>query len=184
MMKPTIVFLLILSLLVPLGMTSAQNPPLGSKDDNACNPGGAMEGKCSIEWHWVCGWYLARWQANGGWFTPNNPFNDACLSLLPSRPLPEAEAQSGVTTICRVLAGTTYCFSSNQIATIDFLSNGSIDGWYLFTNMAVPPSCPLTYNGLPLGGSGPTSFFATISLFTLAELFTTLGLGVNNCLYF
>jgi hypothetical protein len=96
----------LLTLLVPVGITSAGDPAIGSPDDNACNAGGVMDGKCTTEWHWVCGWYLARWQSNGGWLTPNNPFNDACASLLPPRPVSEAAAFAATTTIICIRDGS------------------------------------------------------------------------------
>jgi hypothetical protein len=91
-MKKISLLIIILTLSLPLGISSAQDPAPGNKEDNACNPGGVMDGNCDTHWAWVCGYYLARWQANGGWFTPNNPFNDACLSLLPARPVLESPA--------------------------------------------------------------------------------------------
>jgi hypothetical protein len=185
-MKPMIVFLLILSLLVPFALSSAQNPPLDSPEDNACHPGGAMEGKCSIEWHWVCGWYLARWQANGGWFTPNNLFNDDCISLLPPRPVaaPNSATSNVVITLCGVsgvFGNNTLCVSSDQTGTADFGTDGSIDRLFLFTNATVPASCLPTYNGRPLIGLFGTASFNPP--FTDTELFITLGLGANYCAY-
>jgi hypothetical protein len=103
MLKYSVRFVLVLMFILPMGFASAQTPPLGSKEDNACNPGGAMEGKCGDNpWAWVCGWYLARWQSNGGWLTPNNPFNDACLSLLPPRPISAPELPSSPFIGCQV----------------------------------------------------------------------------------
>ena len=56
--------------------------------DNACFPGGSMEGKCTTDWEWSCGWYLARWQAMGGYASRNEDFMPAnCTSLLPARPV-------------------------------------------------------------------------------------------------
>jgi hypothetical protein len=166
-----------------MGLTSAQTPPLGSKEDNACNPGGAMEGKCGNDpWDWACGWYLARWQSNGGWLTPNNPFNDACLSLLPPRPAPDTAVSNDVITICRTpigFPGLTYCLSSDQTGTF----SGPFDALYLFTNAAIPGGCPLTYGGLPLNGSAVMPDLFTFVGFSLTELFTTLGLAANVCIY-
>jgi hypothetical protein len=56
----TLLVLIALIALLPLGSAFADDPAIGSKEDNACNPGGEMNGKCTTEWDWVCGWYLAR----------------------------------------------------------------------------------------------------------------------------
>jgi hypothetical protein len=77
-----LILLSIFSLALP---ASAQEP--GTPEDNACNPGGLMEGDCTSEWHWECGYYLARWQANGGWRTlPFFPNWCAPAVLLPPQP--------------------------------------------------------------------------------------------------
>lgn len=65
--------LLIFSLLMTPFAASITFAQEGSQsDDNACFSGGVMEGKCDTDWEWMCGYYLARWQAN-------------CISLLPPR---------------------------------------------------------------------------------------------------
>jgi hypothetical protein len=84
-MKKLIPLAIVLLMLLPLGVSQAQGPAIDSPEDNACNPGGPMAGKCISEWHWVCGYYLARWITNGGYNNPNNSMNSSCLSLLPSR---------------------------------------------------------------------------------------------------
>jgi hypothetical protein len=85
-------FVLILSSL----LISAQEelPP----EANACAEGGAMEGKCNIDfdgngvvddyevaWAWTCGWYMVRYSS--GIFAEVPSF---CQSLLPSEPVDES----------------------------------------------------------------------------------------------
>lgn len=67
-MKRLLLLTLILTiLLAPFSLVRAQSPNLPPSEDNACYPGGAMyrpnqvgQG-CPDEWHWMCGWYLARY---------------------------------------------------------------------------------------------------------------------------
>jgi hypothetical protein len=83
-MKRLLTLILLLTLLVPVGLASADDPAIGSPDDNACNAGGVMDGKCTTEWHWVCGWYLARLNKN---LITRAQFPAQCSSLL--APLPD-----------------------------------------------------------------------------------------------
>ncbi len=78
------ILLLIITSVVILTPASAQDA-----DDNACYTGGAMEGKCTSDWHWICGWYVDNWLDKGGWSAyPPTDFPDWCdpISLLPPRP--------------------------------------------------------------------------------------------------
>lgn len=100
-MKKILLVFLILGLLIPVGISTGQEP--NTKEENTCYEGGSMAGKCDSEWEWVCGWYLAQWQTNGGWdnlANPFNPFNDACASLLPPRPAPIAGASPAIGPYC------------------------------------------------------------------------------------
>jgi hypothetical protein len=96
-MKKFLLILVLLALILPLGISQAQTP--GTPEDNACNEGGAMAGKCppDSEWHWVCGYYMARFYTQsynqGGYNTSLVP--DWCASLLPPRPIPAPAAVSG-----------------------------------------------------------------------------------------
>lgn len=176
-MKKAIWILLIIVLAFPIGMVSAQEP--GTKEDNACYEGGSMAGKCDTPWEWVCGYYLARWEANGGWATPNNPFNDACASLLP--PLPSAEAAS-ILRICHNVVGGRLCANSDNIGTWDMNPpDGVLEGLYLYTNDAIPAGCPATLGGKILLSYGASNFLLGYS-FTSAEI-AALGLGINVCFY-
>jgi hypothetical protein len=107
-MKSLFMFLVLVTLILPFSLTSAQSPAPGSIEDNACNRGGVMADKCTTQWHWVCGYYLARWQSNGGWFTRNNPFNDACLSLLPPVPVSVQESAIFFPGFCLAYVGGAY----------------------------------------------------------------------------
>lgn len=57
-------------------VTTAQDGADGSPEDNACNAGGSLEGKCDWptdaedQWAWNCGWYIAR--VDTGVFTVND----------------------------------------------------------------------------------------------------------------
>lgn len=93
-MKQWITRLLLVGLVASLAfgnVASAQDPSVGSKEDNACNTGGALEGKCDSAWAWVCGWYLARLQS--GNFTRFQVI-DSCASLLPALPVAIVEGSS------------------------------------------------------------------------------------------
>jgi len=41
---------------------NGEGDPNNPDDDNACLPGGSLDGKCptNSNWHWNCGWYLIR----------------------------------------------------------------------------------------------------------------------------
>jgi hypothetical protein len=57
-------------------ISAAQEHASGSPEDNACNAGGSLEGKCDWptdaedDWAWDCGWYIAR--VDTGEFTIND----------------------------------------------------------------------------------------------------------------
>lgn len=67
---------LLLLLLVPV--VGAQQPTSGV--DNACEAGGSMAGKCTSEWHWTCGWYVARYER--GEFSLGQVPADCAASLI------------------------------------------------------------------------------------------------------
>jgi hypothetical protein len=82
-MKKFACLFILIALALPFGFAHAQQPP---DPENACFEGGSMAGKCQSAWEWVCGYYLAHWEAAGGWFNPaNNLLPDWCASLLPPR---------------------------------------------------------------------------------------------------
>lgn len=57
MKRASLLLLVLVVLAVLSGGVSAQEE---SPAENACNPGGLMEGKCDTEWEWECGYYLAQ----------------------------------------------------------------------------------------------------------------------------
>lgn len=59
-MRFLIAFLLLVVLMATVAPALADGPAPDTKQDNLCYEGGAMAGKCTTEWAWVCGWYLAR----------------------------------------------------------------------------------------------------------------------------
>jgi len=96
-MSKIIFYLLIILFVLPLtvlAQDNTYNPAPESPQDNECFAGGTMEGKCSstdidgngliedweMNWHWECGWYLARF--NNGVFSRSD-IPRRCRSLLP-----------------------------------------------------------------------------------------------------
>lgn len=57
MKRASLLLLVLVVLAVLSGGVSAQEE---SPAENACNPGGLMEGKCDTAWEWECGYYLAQ----------------------------------------------------------------------------------------------------------------------------
>lgn len=107
-MKIMICFALVLVLLMPMGLANAQSP----SSSNACFEGGLMAGKCTTEWDFICGYYLALWLNGGGWSAANSIiFPDWCdpATLLPARPVETPVDSSSSTTPPIVLAGTITC---------------------------------------------------------------------------
>lgn len=176
-MKRALLLILALTLLIPVGMTHAQEP--GTKEDNACYEGGSMAGKCDTEWEWVCGYYLARWERAGGWNTPNNVLNTACISLLPPQPVETIEIQ----VLCRVVPATiiTDCIYSDSTATEDTNSDGTVNAVALHTTGPIA-SCPATFAGRVLLALAPLSATSLATTFTPAEL-AAFGFTTNICIY-
>jgi hypothetical protein len=89
-MRKLILLTLVLVMLMPFGLSQAQEPTAGSKEDNACNEGGVMwspdpDSGCQSEWAWNAGWYLARFLA-GKLTRAQVPL--IYQSVLPPLPLP------------------------------------------------------------------------------------------------
>lgn len=119
MIGKIIIVVLITLMLLPTGFTVADEPLPETPQDNACYEGGSMwrekpEDRCSTLWHWVCGWYLARYTA--GIFTRHQVI-DQCESVLP--PLPPEEIVSGA-----VDAGI--CFDNSNPIQHDILMTAAI----------------------------------------------------------
>jgi len=117
----------------------AEEPAIGSAADNACNPGGSLEGKCTTEWHWGCGYYLARWEAAGGW-GGDYPMPTFCAGVLP--PLPPVvitiDAGDAIGGDVASLAG---CYENTNPVLVDVYYNGipdTISNLQLFNNGATP----------------------------------------------
>jgi hypothetical protein len=66
----------------PLDDQGNPNDPNSNDRANACYSGGAMAGKCTSEWEWICGWYMIRYD-NGLLSREEVPFS--CFTLLPSQ---------------------------------------------------------------------------------------------------
>lgn len=95
-----VTILTLLCLVAPV--VSAQEPNTAA--DNACYEGGVMAGKCTTDWHWTCGWYLARF-TNGQFAREQVPVT--CAGLLP--PLPEPSLDTDGTS---TVTGSITCFFS------------------------------------------------------------------------
>lgn len=163
-------------MLVLLGNQFAYAQDPGTKEDNACNEGGSMAGKCDTPWEWVCGYYLARWEANGGWNTPNNVLNDACVSLLPPRAIQEGETTSVPTPTCRDFRGWMVCITGNYIAVDVSWIAGPLNIEYLIVAPLTPCPAPFTDN----------SFAVDVMAFDIAQFIKSFGfLGTDKlCINF
>lgn len=92
-MKRLLIFVLLISLLLtPFASVRAQQPTTNSADDNACYPGGAMfradqpgQG-CPDSWHWMCGWFLARYLVQNP-LVRQTFMPEQCRSLLATLPV-------------------------------------------------------------------------------------------------
>lgn len=175
MLKVCMVMTLVVVVLLPLGPVQAQN----AAEDNACYAGGTLAGKCDTEWEWVCGWYLARWEAAGGWAKFGNSIVDWCSSILP----PRAGSGSGtdpfaVNVICHNVDGLDkFCFDVNLTGYRDIGNDGTIDTDYITGDFAV---CPPGY--FPIGPFPTDGLANDATGFTLDELFNILGLGPWYCI--
>ncbi|MBZ0305231.1 MAG: hypothetical protein K8I82_04100, partial [Anaerolineae bacterium] len=153
-MKKLSLFLLIVLLLLT-GVVSAQQPDgdAPSPADNACNPGGALAGKCDTDWEWTCGWYLAQFYQGKAAGVPTTC--QILVDLLPEqarRPgalifIPPYEPSAGS-------KGDNACHEGGSMA-------GKCDtewewtcGWYLArfeagVNSGVPASCQILVDLIP-----------------------------------
>jgi len=181
-------------LLISAVPTYAEEPAVGTAEDNACNPGGVMDGKCDTDWEWTCGYYLARWISAGGW-GGNYMMNSDCVSLLPPVPvveINEAGAVAGidpaqvaaVIEICKNATGNRYCLYSNQTGTQDTGADGSIqiDLRFYPGGPTCPPAPPEDADGNPDNADLFTNSFTTRG-FTTNELDNVLGLQPRFCNY-
>jgi hypothetical protein len=119
-----LVLILLLSSLAILAQEDESNDL--APDANACNEGGAMAGKCNIDfdengvvddyeiaWAWTCGWYIARYNAG---IISRSQVPVFCSSLLPA----EVESEAGdedMGLFCYILDGSYYIFPANPDGT-------------------------------------------------------------------
>lgn len=88
-------FLLIVTLFIGVmlgNLTTAQEST--NEIDNECYTGGELEGKCTTEWDWTCGWYIRNWRNTGGpipdWCHYQiNPVPAASAVVNPPKPVPQ-----------------------------------------------------------------------------------------------
>ncbi|MCL4875234.1 MAG: hypothetical protein KJ064_01175 [Anaerolineae bacterium] len=145
-------------------------PEVGSAGDNACNEGGSMTGKCTTDWHWTCGWYLARYDAGVFKSVPA-----ACQILLDVRPpRPEAASSSVTTTACFNSVAGLVCVTGNVFTGDNAPPDGVIDvTYYLLTDAVVGPSgtCPAGTAYV----TDITGFIADVEAFVLSLGFPPTG---------
>jgi hypothetical protein len=173
-MNKLALLILIFALILPFGIVTAQEPPIGSSDDNACNKGGAMEGKCDTPWEWTCGYYLARWEKEGGW-TSNYAFPNDCQSLLPPRPAPAAQESQ--------LTGSITCSTSSVSYPARFrnlLAPHAHPGYTLTWSTSVDPTSVviLRNGGSPQTLASPGSTSASNGTYSLTVNGVTLATAV------
>jgi hypothetical protein len=147
----------------------------GESQDNACNEGGVMYGKCDSEWAWKGGWYLARFLT--GEFTREQVPDEFQILLPPPPPPPPASAGSAparVVTICANWNSYYYCLSSDQTGT------GDINGTPHEIYMMVDGACPATYQGKNLAYSFGSNWWTDV----VTPNFASLNLMPTTCLYF
>ena len=175
----------------PLAIVHADEPAIGSPEDNACNPSGVMDGKCDTDWEWGCGYYLARWLSAGGWSGTYHMIAD-CVSLLPPVPPQVNIAQAAaILEICKpavVGATATFCFRPNQQGDYDISNNGTINTSYFGITTNNLGDCPAPwFAGHPnlIPAITPRTFFELGGFqpaFTTAEL-DSVGLNPFLCAY-
>lgn len=153
-MRSLLCLLIIVLLLIPVSASYAQDP--GTNQDNACYTGGTLAGKCSTPWHWICGWYLTRWESAGGWFgTYQLP--TTCASLLPPRPASLSGADAAGTD---GVGGAGTCYTNGKQSILYSGTPNTSAAQYNSTNCSGPaipdflavvtdfPNC-MTFTGSP-----------------------------------
>jgi hypothetical protein len=122
-----IVLVLVVLMLGAVGMAGAQDQGDGD-DGNACETGGLIDGKCTTDWHWICGWYLQQWEDAGGW-VGNYSIPDWCdpISLLPPKP-EEPEASTDPVTDPGTVPG---CYNDDDYWSFYYTGvSGTLVTWY------------------------------------------------------
>jgi hypothetical protein len=155
-----IVFIFVL-LLTSVGLAGAQEPPIGSPADNACNEGGAMAGKCgNSEWAWTCGWHLARWLTRGGW-GGTYAMPDTCAILLPPRPI-VVQTSSAFSVGACLFDGTSAYANFNGsyflLSPFEYFTDPSctVSGGFTVAGKVVYAPAPFDANTLCLAAFGTT----------------------------
>ncbi len=169
MKTASLLLVILLVFIVPISMVSAQQPTtgtpaIGSPEDNACNVGGKMEGKCDSEWAWSCGWYLARYYS--GLFTRQQVIA-TCQMLLPVPvAAPSTSSAAGFSPACftHSVPGVQHDENfngvpnsvNNVVGTIS--QNGTCSGGFNFNRTYVVASSMGDANGIcvALGFGGST----------------------------
>jgi len=155
-MTKKVLVLVALTLLVNLALVGnfvfAQEPEIGTAEDNACHPGGLMwrpDGNgCMSDWHWSCGWHLARWVLAGEWFG-KYPFPLNCASVLPPPPEPPA-----------IVASDGGCFLVNDAFVADIPAGTLTVAGNVLANDCAPQL------NLNFFGSGAGNNISLVSLFS------------------
>jgi hypothetical protein len=115
--------------------------------DNECYAAGTMDGKCTNDWEWKAGWYIARF--NEGSMTREEVPAEFQFLLPPPAPPPVevVNAPGGtapsVITICRDYFGNandSLCLKSDQTGELDFDKDGTIN--YMVIMIDDAQTCP------------------------------------------
>lgn len=185
MKKSALLLLLVVILIataVPLSNVTAQQPLPGTPQDNACNIGGTMEGKCDTQWEWTCGWYVAQWFNKGGWNTANNTIPDWCLPdiLLPPKPPPSTPDPTEPATVCDNFNTNAdrYCLTQN-VGEIDLLRDGSINRRDLILP-ANTTTCPVPYQDGPVAPDTVAVAYAGAAYANVRALLLSKGYGTTR----
>lgn len=118
----------------------AYNPPFlpdeGTAQDNACNPGGVMAGKCTTDWEWTCGYYLARYDSGQALGVPSS-----CQILLDVRPqIPQSTPPQtvGASQVCIISLQSTpvkkICMLGNILTEDNEPADGTAEATYFLTS--------------------------------------------------
>lgn len=123
-MRTRLLLILLVLLISLVPGVNAQEPELGTAADNACNVKGSMEGKCISEWHWRCGWFIARYQT-GRLTLRQVPADCAAVLILPY--LAPVEFQAVIPVLRNAGYFTIVCDCEGEIALWQWYAENAVD---------------------------------------------------------
>ncbi|MCS6835841.1 MAG: hypothetical protein NZ750_07470 [Anaerolineae bacterium] len=90
--------ILVVAIAALAALAIAETPaPTPDPKDNACYPGGSMDGRCEDDNHWNAGWYYARWEQGK---IKREDFPVMYIWVLPPLLEPAEQAQGSSSGIC------------------------------------------------------------------------------------